>query len=92
MMRHSHAVPPAVVPLVLVAIGVPAAFRAALGRPRALGTAWIAAAAAVAVAQTVGEVTGTRLGVLGDAQLLLGAVGAAITSALLAAMEASRGR
>ncbi len=89
-MRH---VPPAVVPLLLVAIGVPAAFRAAVGRPRALGTAWLAGGAAVAVAQAIGEVTGTRIGVLGDAQLLFAAIAAAVTSALLALAErASRGR
>jgi hypothetical protein len=93
MMRHSQAVPPAIVPLVLVAIGVPAAFRAAIGRPRALGTAWLAAGAAVAVAQAIGELTGSRAGVLGDAQLLYAAVAAALTSAVLALAErASRGR
>jgi hypothetical protein len=87
MMRHSHRVPPAVVPLLLVAIGVPAAFRAAIGRPRALGSAWLAAGAAVAVAQVIGELAGTRVGVLGDAQLLYAAVAAALTSAVLAVME-----
>ena len=84
MMRH---VPPAVVPLVLVAIGIPAAFRAAIGRPRALGTAWLAAIAAVAVAQVAGELAGSRIGVLGDAQLLYAAIAAAITSAALAMLE-----
>ncbi len=84
MMRH---VPPAVVPLLLVAIGVPAALRAATGRPRALGTAWLAAAAAVAVAQVIGELSGSRVGVLGDAQLLFAAIAAAVTSALLAVVE-----
>lgn len=84
MMRH---VPPAVVPLLLVAIGVPAALRAAIGRPRALGTAWLAAAAAVAVAQVIGELSGSRVGVLGDAQLLFAAIAAAVTSALLAVVE-----
>ncbi|HEX9435733.1 MAG TPA: hypothetical protein VGA16_01080 [Candidatus Limnocylindria bacterium] len=85
--------PPAVVPLLLVAIGVPAALRAAVGRPRALGTAWLAAVAAVTAAQVVGELTGTRIGVLGDAQLLFAAIAAAVSSALLAIAErASRGR
>ncbi len=93
MMRHSALVPPAVVPLVLVAIGVPAAFRAVIGRPRALGTAWLAAGAAVAVAQAVGELAGSRVGVLGDAQLLYAALAAATASALVALMEpASRTR
>lgn len=84
MMTH---VPPAVVPLLLVAIGVPAAVRAAIGRPRALGTAWLAAGAAVAVAQVAGEITGSRLGVLGDAQLLFATIAAAVTSVLLALVE-----
>ena len=79
--------PPAVVPLALVAIGVPAAARALLGRPRALGTAWLAAFAAVAVAQAVGELSGTRIGVLGDAQLLFATVAAALTSLLLSVRE-----
>jgi hypothetical protein len=82
-----------VVPLALVAIGVPAALRALVGRPRALGTAWLAAFAAVAVAQAIGEVSGMRVGVLGDAQLLFAAVAALVTSALLMVRErASRRR
>lgn len=84
--------PPALIPLALVALGVPAALRAALGRPRSLRAAWVLAAAAVALAQAVGEITGSRLGVLGDAQLLLAAVaatGAAI--AVSVAEPAGRG-
>jgi hypothetical protein len=80
-------VPPAVVPLALVAVGIPAALRAALGRPRALGTAWLAAFAAVTVAQAIGELSGARIGVLGDAQILFAAVAATITSVLLIARE-----
>lgn len=79
--------PPALVPLALVAIGIPASFRALFGRPRALATAWIAAAAAVAVAQVLGELSGLRAGVLGDAQLLLAAVGATLASLVVALME-----
>lgn len=79
--------PPAVVPLALVAIGVPAAVRALLGRPRALGTAWLAGIAAVAVAQTAGELTGTRVALLGDAQVGLAAAAALATSLLLALRE-----
>lgn len=79
--------PPAIVPLALVALGVPAAFRAVLGRPRALSSAWLAAAAAAAIAQVAGEVTGLRIGVLGDAQLLLAAVASALTSTLVAVLE-----
>jgi hypothetical protein len=79
--------PPAIVPLALVALGVPAALRAILGRPRTLGSAWLAAAAAAAVAQVAGEVLGLRVGVLGDAQVLLAAALCALTSALVALLE-----
>ena len=79
--------PPAIVPLALVALGVPAALRAALGRPRTLGSAWLAALAASAVAQVAGEAAGVRTGVLGDAQLLLAGVASALTSALVAILE-----
>jgi hypothetical protein len=72
--------PPALVPLALVAIGVPAALRAALGRPRSLGAAWLLASAAVAIAQAAGELTGSRLGVLGDAQLLFASLGALLAA------------
>lgn len=85
--------PPAVVPLALVAIGVPAAVRAVLGRPRSLGAAWLAAVGAVVAAQTIGELSGSRLGVLGDAQVLLAALAALITSAAVALREGAwRGR
>jgi hypothetical protein len=73
--------PPALVPLALVAIGIPAALRAAVGRPRSLGAAWLLALAAVAVAQAAGELTGSRVGVLGDAQLLFASVGALLAAA-----------
>ena len=72
--------PPALIPLALVALGVPAALRAVLGRPRSLGAAWILAAAAVALAQAVGEISGARVGVLGDAQLLLAAIAAILAA------------
>lgn len=81
--------PPALVPLALVAIGVPAALRAALGRPRSLGRAWSLALAAVAVAQAAGEITGSRVGMLGDAQVLFAAAAAAIAAAGLAIAEDS---
>ncbi len=70
--------PPALVPLALIAFGVPAAFRAARGWPRALGRAWLLALAAVGIAQAAGELTGSRVGVVGDAQLLFAAVAAAL--------------
>ncbi|MGH2450971.1 MAG: hypothetical protein ACRDGE_06845, partial [Candidatus Limnocylindria bacterium] len=58
-----------------------------VGRPRALGAAWIGAGAAVAVAQVLGELLGWRAGLLGDAQILPAAVAAAIASALVALFE-----
>ncbi|MEP6694465.1 MAG: hypothetical protein ABJB39_07465 [Chloroflexota bacterium] len=82
--------PPALIPLALVAIGVPAAMRAALGRPRSLGAAWVLSAAAVALAQAAGELTGTRLGVLGDAHLLLAAVAALIAAFAVSVAEPHR--
>lgn len=79
--------PPALIPLALIALGVPATLRAALGRPRSLGAAWLLAAAAVALAQAAGEVTGSRLGVLGDAQLLLAAVAALVAAFAVSVAE-----
>jgi hypothetical protein len=79
--------PPALVPLALVAFGVPAALRAALGRPRSLGRAWVLALAAVAVAQAAGELTGSRVGTLGDAQVLFAAVGALMAAIALSVAE-----
>ena len=79
--------PPALVPLALVAIAIPAALRAALGRPRSLGRAWLLALTAVAIAQAAGELTGTRIGMLGDAQVLFAAIGALLASAGIAVAE-----
>jgi hypothetical protein len=79
--------PPVLVPLALVAIGVPAALRAALGRPRSLGRAWVLALTAVAIAQAAGELTGSRVGVLGDAQVLFAAVGALLAAIALSVAE-----
>lgn len=77
--------PPALIPLALIAIGVPAALRAALGRPRSLGRAWLLALTAVAIAQAAGELIGSRLGLLGDAQVLFAAL-AAVLAAIGVAM------
>jgi hypothetical protein len=74
-----------------VAIGVPAAVRAAVGRPRALRPAWLLAFAAVLTAQTVGELGGLRTGVLGEAHILLAAIGAGLASLTVAAVERFRG-
>ena len=79
--------PPALVPLALVAIGIPAALRAAVGRPRSLWRSWLLALAAVAIAQAAGELTGSRVGVLGDAQVLLASLGALLAAAGLAIAE-----
>jgi hypothetical protein len=79
--------PPALIPLALVALGVPAALRALLGRPRSLGAAWVLAAAAVALAQAAGEIFGSRIGVLGDAQVLLAAVAATIAAFAVSVAE-----
>ena len=79
--------PPALIPLALVALGVPAALRAVLGRPRSLGAAWILASAAVALAQAVGEISGARVGVLGDAQLLLAAIAAILAAFAVSVAE-----
>jgi hypothetical protein len=84
--------PPALIPLALVALGVPAAMRALVGRPRSLGRAWILALTAVAIAQAAGELTATRIGMLGDAQLLFAALGAAIAGAGLALAEGEKKR
>lgn len=79
--------PPAVVPLLLIALGIPAALRAVTGRPRALGASWLAAAAACAVAQVVGELAGIRTGILGDAQLLLAALASALAAVAVSLLE-----
>ncbi|HEX9268452.1 MAG TPA: hypothetical protein VF998_01290 [Candidatus Limnocylindria bacterium] len=83
--------PPALVPLALVAIGVPAGVRAAIGRPRGMAAAWLLSGAAVLVAQTLGELTGTRSGTLGEAQVLLAAIAAVFASLGVAALERIRG-
>lgn len=82
--------PPALIPLALVALGVPAAMRAAFGRPHSLGAAWVLAVAAVAFAQAAGEISGSRLGVLGDAQLLLAAIAALVASFAVSVAEPRR--
>lgn len=82
--------PPAFVAVALVALGVPAALRAITGRPRGLPAAWLASLAAVLVAQAAGELAGTRLGVVGDAQIALAGFGAALASGVVAAVESRR--
>ena len=79
--------PPALIIVILVAIGVPAALRSAIGRPRHLVAAWIASLTAVLVAQVLGEVSGGRAGVLGDAQLVAALASSFIASVAVIALE-----
>jgi len=78
------------VPLALVAVGVPAAIRAALGRPKGMLAAWVLSVAAVLAAQTVGEIAGWRTGTLGEAQVLFACCGAALASLTVVLVEALR--
>jgi hypothetical protein len=78
------------VPLALVAIGVPAALRAALGRPKGMVAAWVLSFAVAFAAQAAGEIAGWRTGTLGEAQVLLAAIGAALASLVVAALEGLR--
>ena len=71
----------------LVALGVPAGIRAAFGRPRSLGRAWLLAGALALAAQALGELSGVSLGVLGDTQLVLAVVAAGIADATVAIAE-----
>ena len=84
--------PPAVIAVVLIGIGVPAAMRAILGRPRGLPGAWVASLVAALVAQALGELGGVRSGVAGDAQVALALVGAALASGGVAIAETRRRR
>lgn len=84
--------PPALVILALVAIGVPSGVRALLGRPRSLPAGWVAAATAAVLAQSVGELAGWRGGTLGDAQLGLSVGAAVVACLLLAGFEIARPR
>ena len=75
----------------MVAIGVPAAIRAFLGRPQGMAAAWILAAAAVLAAQTVGELAGFRTGTLGEAQVLFACGGALLATLAVVVLEGLRG-
>lgn len=74
----------------MVAIGVPAAIRALLGRPKGMVAAWILSAALVLVAQSLGEIAGWRTGTLGEAQILFACGGAALASLAVAVLEGLR--
>ncbi len=71
----------------LVALGVPAGVRAAFGRPRSLGRAWLLAGALALAAQALGELSGVSLGLLGDTQLVLAVVAAGIAAVTVAIAE-----
>ena len=73
-----------------MAIGVPAAMRAAFGRPKGILAAWVLSLAAALVAQAAGEIGGWRTGTLGEAQVLFAAVGAALASVAVALLEGLR--
>lgn len=88
--RRRTSLPPALVPLALVAIGVPAAIRAAFGRPRGMAAAWVLSFAVTLLAQAAGEIGGWRAGTLGEAQVLVAAVGAALASVTVAVLERLR--
>ena len=75
----------------LVAIGVPAAVRAMFGRPRAIGPTWLLAFAAVLAAQAGGELGGVHSGLVGEAHILLAAIGAGLATLTVAARERFRG-
>jgi hypothetical protein len=83
-------VPPAIVPLALLALGVPAAVRAALGRPRGMLAAWVLSVAAVLAGQAVGELSGSRTGTVGEAHILFAGGGAALASLFVAVLERLR--
>lgn len=83
--------PPALVPLLLIALGVPAAVRSIFGHPRGIGPAWLLAFVAVLAAQALGELLGSRTGLLGEAQLLPAAIGASLATLTVVARERFRG-
>ena len=70
-----------------MAIGVPAAFRAAFGRPKSMLATWVLSIAAALVAQAAGEIVGWRTGTLGEAQVLFAACGAALAAMAVATLE-----
>jgi hypothetical protein len=73
-----------------VAVGVPAAIRALLGRPKGMLAAWALSFAAVLGAQVLGEIAGWGTGTLGEAQVLFAAIGAGLASMIVVAVEGLR--
>jgi hypothetical protein len=83
--------PPALILLALLAIGVPSALRAAFGRPRFQLAAVGASAVAVLVAQALGELVRSRVAVIGDTQAGLALIGALAACALVTMVERRAG-
>lgn len=79
--------PPAVVLLALVGLGVPSALRAIVGRPRFVVAAILASLVATVAAQVGGDLLQLRLAVVGDAQVGLAALASLAASALVAIVE-----
>lgn len=73
-----------------MAVGVPAAVRALLGRPKGMLATWALSFAAVLGAQALGEIAGWRTGTLGEAQVLLASIGAGLASMIVVAIEGLR--
>lgn len=85
--------PPALVLLALLAIGLPSALHAALGRPRFVLAATTASLVAAVVAQVVAERGGASLFVVGDAQLGAAALGSLLACGVVIVVEGPpRGR
>ncbi len=78
--------------LALVAVGVPSAARAVLGRPRLLLAATLASAVGVVLAQVAGELPRSPVAVVGDAQLGPALVASALASAVVALVEGPHNR
>ncbi len=71
--------PPSIILLALVAIGVPSVARAVLGRPRLSLASTLASVLAVVLAQVAGELARWSLAVVGDTQ-----IGAALAASAFA--------
>lgn len=80
-------VPPALVLLALLAVGIPSALHAALGRPRLQLVATVASAVGVVVAQAVGELLRLSVGLVGDAHVGLAVAASLAASAVVAIVE-----
>lgn len=84
--------PPSLVLLALVAIGVPSAARALLGRPRLQLAATLASAVASLAAQALGELTRSPTAVVGDTQVGAAVLASVLACAVVALVERPRRR